>query len=308
MGVDVNQAGSRIAQLFSQPEQPSESAQKPEPVQEEVLQEEPESQAEYEGDDGETSDDDYEPQGPEVEGDDTEPEEPKYKVKVNGEEKEVGLEDLRKGYMMESDYRRKTSEVARMRDEIEQQRQQFSEKLSEAEEMLKLEMADLNEEEKEYDPASYYEKKERLESKRNRLKELKAEASKADQQKQQALIEKEQQRLMESLPEWLDQDVLTKEVGLIQNLWDSYGFTEDEKSRFTDHRLALISRKAALYDQLMKNKPVNKKVTPKPKTASPGVPKTAEQKAKEKSLRARSTVKKTGRMHDAAKAIKELMR
>mgnify|MGYP003112579421 CR=1 FL=1 len=38
---------------------------------------------------------------------DTETDEPRYTVKVSGEEREVSLDELRKGYMMESDYRRR---------------------------------------------------------------------------------------------------------------------------------------------------------------------------------------------------------
>lgn len=50
-----------------------------------------------------------------------EPAEEKYTVKVNGKEIEVTLDDLKKSYMMESDYRRKTTELAEERRAIESQ-------------------------------------------------------------------------------------------------------------------------------------------------------------------------------------------
>jgi hypothetical protein len=58
-----------------------------------------------------------------------EPAEDKYLVKINGEEKEVTLEDLKKSYMLESDYRRKTSELAEERRIIESQTQARTQEL-----------------------------------------------------------------------------------------------------------------------------------------------------------------------------------
>ena len=67
--------------------------------------------------------DDQDAEGVEVEGE--EPEEEgdapqTYTVKVNGEEREVTLEELQSGYMFHSDYTRKTQEVAETRKQAEQ--------------------------------------------------------------------------------------------------------------------------------------------------------------------------------------------
>jgi len=47
-------------------------------------------------------------------------EEPKYKVKVDGQEVEVTQEELLRGYMRQSDYTRKTQQLANQRQQIEQ--------------------------------------------------------------------------------------------------------------------------------------------------------------------------------------------
>ena len=49
---------------------------------------------------------------------------PRHSVTVNGEEYEVTLDELRNGYMMQSDYSRKTSDLAEQRRAIEAQQSQ----------------------------------------------------------------------------------------------------------------------------------------------------------------------------------------
>ena len=87
---------------------------------------------------------------------DTETPEPTYTVKANGKEIEVTLEDLKKGFMMESDYRHKTSEVANKRKALDSEFEEFSKTLSDAKLMLNMDMAELeaNDELKEFPPGS----------------------------------------------------------------------------------------------------------------------------------------------------------
>ena len=48
------------------------------------------------------------------------PQEPAYTVKVDGEEQQVSLEELQNGYQRQSDYTRKTQEIAAERDRLHQ--------------------------------------------------------------------------------------------------------------------------------------------------------------------------------------------
>lgn len=297
MGVDLNEGASRIAQLL-QPEKPSDSAE-PEMAKEETIQDDmPETEAV----------EDKEEESPVQEEGESDP---VYTVKVNGEEREVTLDELRKGYMMESDYRKKTTEVSESRKAIEAKVADLSSKLEEVENVLKLDFNELNSPEfaelKEYDPTSYYEKKEKLEKRQKRLKELKGELEKDQQTKKLQKIEQEKELLFQRVPEWLDDTVLKTEAEMVNKLWSDVGFTQEDLERYSDHRLVAISRKAALYDKLMSAKPETKKVTPKPKQVAPGSTKTAEQRNTEKVNALRAKVRKSGNMRDAAKAIRQIL-
>jgi len=59
-------------------------------------------------------------------------EQPRFKVKVQGEELEVTLDELRNGYMRDADYRRKTQEIAAIRKAVEEFEQLSGWKLDEA--------------------------------------------------------------------------------------------------------------------------------------------------------------------------------
>lgn len=295
MGVDVNEAGNKIAAMLSQPKQPSDDTSEEVPKQEVETEVAPEPEEEYT------------PEPPSVEGDDTESVET-FTVKVAGEEREVSLDDLRKGYMMETDYRRKTSALAESRKAIEAKEQEMSSKIEEAEAVLKFEFDNLDPDEKEYDPTAYYEKRDKLEAKQKKINDLKSEVLKDKALKQQERLVSEQQKLMDSMPEWADQKIAEQDAALIQKVWDSYGFTNDDLIGLMDHRFAMITREAALYRKLKEGRPEGKKVTPKPKVSKPGTPKTAEQKISDRSNEARNKLRKTGNMRDAAAAIKSLMR
>ena len=76
--------------------------------------------------------------------------EPTYKVKVAGQEYDVTLDELRNGYSRDADYRRKTEELSyekkQFMSESEKQRQDYSAKLNEANQMLSIAQQQLNQE------------------------------------------------------------------------------------------------------------------------------------------------------------------
>ena len=83
------------------------------------------------------AEDDGEPTEADEESEDEEDEEPEtYTVKVNGEEEQVTLEQLRSGYMREADYTRKTQAVAEQRKGLDAQAEQISARLVQLEQEL----------------------------------------------------------------------------------------------------------------------------------------------------------------------------
>lgn len=311
----VNPPGT-IEAAVARLKQPPESTSQ-EPTQEEVTDEVVETEIEGEADSedevaphGESRDQDEGSEGEALEADnDTEPE--LYTVKINGEEKQVTLDDLRSGYMMESDYRKKTSEVAKQRETVAAKLEQLDQRMREAEAVVQFQVEDLASNEmadlKQYDPQAYYEKKEKAEEAVKKLQKLKDQR---DKERSEALIEETQRQtglLFEALPEWLDQDKAKADMQSISKLWQNLGFTQAELQNFTDHRLVLISRKAALYDEMLKGNVRDKKVTPKPKSAKPGVKKTPESVRRKTLDEAKLKARKTGRMDDAQAAIKRIL-
>jgi len=75
-------------------------------------------------------------------------EEPTYSVKVAGQEFNVTLDELRNGYSRDADYRRKTEDLAydkkQFQTESEKQRQDYSTKLSELNQMMSVAQQQLN--------------------------------------------------------------------------------------------------------------------------------------------------------------------
>lgn len=214
--------------------------------------------------------------------------------------------------MMEADYRRKTSEVARIREEQQAKLNDLEAKILDASSMLQSELEDLNSAEmqdlKELDPQAFYEKKEKIESKALKLKQLQEHSQRAQLEARQAEVEKQKELLFQQLPEWLDQDTLKRESVMVNKLWDDYGFSPEELNSFTDHRMVLISLDAAKFREAKNAKPANKKIQPKPKSATPSTSTTKEQRQAKKANEIRSKVKKTGKMHDAGRAIADLLR
>ena len=91
-----------------------------EPLEEDVPEEEAEEESEEESEEEELDEDELEEE-PEV-----------YAVKVDGEELEVSLDELVKGYSRQSDYTRKTQELASQREEMAQLQQQWASEISQA--------------------------------------------------------------------------------------------------------------------------------------------------------------------------------
>lgn len=304
MGVDVGQGASQIAQLLQQSEPSNSESEQPEMVEDTV------EETESEHHEPETVEDDEE-ETQEAEAESDTESEPLYTVKVNGEELEVGIDDLKKSYMMESDYRKKTSEVAKQRESVKTKEDEFTKKLADAETLLRADIEDLNSEEnlelKDIDPEAYYKKREKLEVRARKFQEMQQDAVKIRQERDAERVSQESELLMSAMPSWIDESVKDKEIKLINDFWDKTGYTQDDRNKAT-HKDILIARKAALYDQLQAAKPETKKLKTKPKSAKPGTVTSKEERSRKSTQTQRERLRKTGNVRDGAKAIKALIK
>ena len=212
-----------VSEESTNPEQASEPSQV---QQEEVIEEAPiEAQAEeeVEADVPEEVEEQYEIEVAEVaqETSETSPD-PVYRVKVDGEEFEVSLDELRNGYQRQSDYTRKSQSLAEQRkayeanlQAVQNERQQYSHILENVGKFQDIEVQKLNDIDwaslKDTDPMGYMEKRMELQEAREKAAQVKAEQTRIAHQSQQEhavrmqdILQHEAGKLKEILPEYAD--------------------------------------------------------------------------------------------------------
>lgn len=219
---------------------------------------------------------------------------------------DVDLDLIPKGLMMESDYRKKTSEVSESRKILESEKQKLTEQLSELETMLYGEAKELDSSEmlelKEVDPTEYLRQRDKFESKVKKLKAYKEQTNAEMQKRHAELLQQEISKYTEVIPEWMDESKKAQDTSKMAKTLKEAGFSDEEMGSIYDHRLMALFRKAALYDEI-KNTPVeSKRKAPKTQSAGPG----EKQEVTERET-ALARLKKTGKQRDAQAAIKNLL-
>jgi len=245
-----------------------------------------------------------------------------FTVKVDGKEVDVTLDELQKGYSRTQDYTRKTQQIAEVRKQVEQEtqavraeRQQYAQLLGALQAQLQVSepQVDLERLYNE-DPIEWVRQKEVL-----RERQEKAYAIQAEQQRLSYVGQQEQQRAMEehlesqkdallaALPEWRDPKKAKAEKALVLESAKSVGFSDEDLKSVYDHRLVLLLRKAAMYDQMVsKRQGIKPVVNNGPRPAKPGA--AGRVSTTTESTRAKQRLAKTGRVDDAASAIELLLR
>jgi hypothetical protein len=218
-------------------------------------------------------------------------EEPRFKVKIDGKEVEVAASELTQGYQRQQDYTKKTMEAAEARKAAEAEiqaarteREQYSQRLNSMAQQLQGALQEAQnidwQQLLETDPVEYLKQQHLFTQRQAALQQVQAE-QKDSEQKQQAeqakareeFLRQQHQALLDKLPEWKDEGKAQAEkAALVKNLQDR-GFTSDEISTLADHRLVILARDAARYQELMaKAKTAAQKVAQTPlKVERPGV-------------------------------------
>ena len=246
-----------------------------------------------------------------------------YKVRVDGEEVEVTLEELQSGYSRQQDYTRKTQELSQQRKTIEQQQQElaqrdaiYSQLLPKLEAQLKGELAGEPDWNKLYedDPVGYVrekqlwdEKKEKLQATQAEQQRLQQEAAQKQQEQIAQMVQEGQQKLLELIPEWQDPEVATKDKLAIREYGiNVLGYTPQEMDAVYDYRALLGLRNAWLQSKTVKA--TKKKPTEKAKArvARPGTTNRPRSVAPVK--KAKQRLAKTGKPSDAAKVFEQLLK
>ncbi len=239
---------------------------------------------------------------------DTETPVAKYKVKVNGEEQEVTIDDLLKSYMMESDYRAKTTHVAEQRRDLEAKLADIDTRHQEAKELLEAEREDLESEDmklmKEIDPDWYWKKANGIDAREKRLNASIEKRKQEAKAKHAEKLGKEREKLTQLVPDWLDGTKQAAEIPEIGKLMQDLGYNVEELNELSDSRIFALARKAWQFDQINKQDPGAKRVKEPTVTAKPGASSSKEtvKTSKEKDMRAK--LSKTGHIVDAQALIR----
>ena len=247
-------------------------------------------------------------------------EEPTYSVKVAGQEFNVTLDELRNGYSRDADYRRKTEDLAyakkQFQTESEKQRQDYSTKLSELNQMMSVAQQQLNAEINSADLEKLYEEdpteaariEHRLKKKQEKLNQA-MEKTQSEQKKQfDGFLQDQQRKLVQKMPEFSNPDKASQLKSSMKNTLNSYGFNDQEIAQVYDHRIVMLVNDAMKFRSMQKAKPnMAKKISKPGKVFSSGVKQTKADinlKARKDKL---SRLRKSGSTKDAASIFLDMI-
>jgi hypothetical protein len=244
---------------------------------------------------------------------------PRYKVKASGEEVEVELDELIKGYQQGTDYTKKSQALAEQRKAIEaershleyvkQERQAYAQKLQALDSFLTQQNRGVDLEVlKDTDPIGYAvavaeqsQREKQLAVVRNEQQRI-AQQQQAEQQSQlQAHLRTESEKLVTLIPELATPqgDAVRKQI---RDYAKSVGWTDQELSSVYDSRAVQTLYKAMKYEQLQKSKPeLTKKLQSAPKMMRSGTSVPQARSSQDKQVMQR--LRETGKVADAAKAF-----
>lgn len=245
-----------------------------------------------EGDEGQTNDD-------QNAGADDDPEE---EWEVGGQQFKVKKSELRAGYMKDADYRAKTAKVADQQrtldafaNHLATERQQAANHLGVFIQTLQQELVGSQPDSRliDSDPQEYMrqqvlhgERVQKLNQAMGHRQALQQQHADAQAQRAQIRHQEERELLATAVPEWRNKDVRSKELHELGNYLVGRGFTAEEVTTTTDHRVVLLARDAAKWQQLQQARAKTNK-PPLPKPVRPGAsgqsnPNSITQRAKER--------------------------
>jgi len=251
----------------------------------------------------------------------------KYTIKVDGEEIEVGIDELKNGYQRQADYTRKSQALAEQRKEteaihsermqLEQERQMYANGLQMLQEQQSAKLNEFNsvdwESLKTEDPYAYMIKKEEFRDAQEKVQSVAQQQQYVQQEQMQQqqtakaeFVRAEYARLVEALPEWENKESNIKKD--IREYAATVGFRPEEIDQLADHRSVLVIKKAMEYDKLTKKVAPKKKAVKKvPKVQKSGRGNSKEDAATEAIKKKRTRLQKSGKQQDAASVFYDML-
>ena len=326
LGGTVTEAQEAILNLLT-PEEETPEEEKAEPTEVEESQPEEEDESFEEEEEEEASEEEDE-----SESADEEDEEELYAVTVDGEEVGVNLDELMRGYSRQSDYTKKTQQIAEDRREIESLQEKYNSEIEQIQaernhyvEMLgniiqqssgELEkFTDIDWQSlKDNDPIEYVTKREEFREAQEKIqgaKQQQAQAQRAQQLEmnkvRQELVEEEKGKLAAILPEMGNKETRSAKVKEIQTYALGQGFTQEELDGLIDHRSVVVLDKARKYDEMQNANPKAKKLKNKPKVVRSGSGTTKKDSLKSRRNDQMKRLRGTGHIDDASALLEDFI-
>jgi hypothetical protein len=245
-----------------------------------------------------------------------------YTVRVDGEEIQVPLEELAKGYQRQADYTRKAMALAEARksqesefNTVRAERAQYAQWAQEMLQQMQQQMGPEPDWERlqQDDPIGYAATWARRQQQREQLaaldqrRQLVMAQQQRDQEAQlQRTLAQEQQLLAAAIPDLADPERASLVKADLAAYGKKLGFSESELNEVYDHRAVVALYKAAQYDRLMSQKPKlqqAQKARPE-RVIAPGA---AGKATVPTTQRAVKRLSQTGRVVDAARVLERFL-
>jgi len=255
-----------------------------------------------------------------------------YAVTVNGEEREVSLDELLSGYSRQSDYTRKTQELSEERKQMESLGQRYNSEVAQIQSERQQYMMNLQQiiesatgdlqqfssvdwaSLKESDPIEYVTKREEFRESQEKIQAIQYQHE-ATRQKhlneeetlKKTVVREEHKKLVKSMPEWGEPETQKKLASDIKSYGLEQGFTGEELSSLVDHRSVLVLLKALKYDQMQNADVKSKKIKNKPKVIRAGKGKSTSDSSKSKRTAQMKRLRGTGHLDDASALLEDFI-
>ena len=328
LGGSINEAQEALLSLL-EPEEETPETEEAQPTEEEESQPEEEDESfeeetEEEDESVEEEEESEEP-GEEEEG-------ALYAVTVNGEEREVSLDELLSGYSRQSDYTRKTQELSSDRKEMESlkekydseinqiqaERSQYMENLQQIIESSVGDLASFTNIDwqglKDSDPIEYVTKREEFRESQEKIQKFQHEQQLVNQKQtrdaanaRNEFLASENKKLIEALPAWGDADKKSKLASEIKDYALENGFSKAEIGDLIDHRSVLVLLKALKYDKVNKSDVKAKKIKNKPRVIRAGKGQTSSTSSNSKRTAQMKRLRGTGHLDDATALLEDFI-
>ena len=243
-----------------------------------------------------------------------------HRVKVQGQELEVSLDELKAGYSRDSDYRQKTHTLGMEKRDLETQknslRQTYDNRLSELNDLISTADQFVQQKQGGQDLAKLYQEDPteaarldfQLRQEKQHIDSLKDKARIAQTKQYETYLETQKELAATKIPEFSDPNKADSFKLNMRNTLRDYGFNDQEIGSLADHRFLMVAKDAMSFKSQKDKRPiVSKKVANAPKVLKAGVARSNVSSGREEVRNKIKTLRKTGHIRDAQSAIADMI-